>query len=65
MARNSYSDRFNIIKYVKVGDARLPNKLPRIRIISIHRLGHLARTMSWSRSRMGSSLRARSAAERC
>ena len=44
---------------------KLPNRLPRIRILSIHRLGHLARTMCWSRSRMGSSLRARSAAEHC
>ena len=45
--------------------AKLPNRLPRIRILSIHRLGHLARTMCWSRSRMGSSLQVRSAAEHC
>jgi hypothetical protein len=45
--------------------ARLPNKLPRILILSIHLLGHLARTMCWSRSRMGSSLRARSVVEHC
>ena len=28
--------------------AKLPNRLPRIRILSIHRLRHLARTMRWS-----------------
>jgi hypothetical protein len=44
---------------------KLPSRLPRIRILSIHRSRHLARTMRWSRSRMGSSLRARSVAEHC
>ena len=45
--------------------AKLPNRFPRIRIRSIHRLRRLARTIRWSRSRMVLSLQARSAAERC
>jgi hypothetical protein len=55
LASNDYSKR----------KAKLPNRLPRIRTLSIHLLGHLARTMRWSPSRTGSSLQARSTAEHC
>jgi hypothetical protein len=33
--------------------AKLPNRLPRIDILSMHRSRHLVRTMCWSPSRMG------------